>query len=111
LPAASAKPAKQIGSAGTGQLPTTSGRQKRRRRTNPRKPRPLTPKESEAVHLVGEHKGKVAAAAKVAGKSRQAMQKLYDKAMKKLGKSVFRHATQAIPSDLRGQSTIPDERN
>jgi hypothetical protein len=58
------------------------------------------------VHLVGEHKGNISAAAHVAGKSRQAMKKSYDKAMAKLGKKTVKHATQRLPTDRRGQETV-----
>jgi hypothetical protein len=94
----------------TGQLPTTATRQRRRRRTSPRKPWPLTEEQTEAYHLVTEHKGNVTAAAKVAGKSRQAMRKLYKKAMKKLGQKAVKHGTQALPTDRRGQCTVADDK-
>lgn len=86
-------------------------RVRRKRRRAARKPTPLTPGQTEAVYLVGEHKGNVTAAAAAAGKTRQAMKKLYDKAMKKLGKRAIDHATQRLPTDRRGQETVaaPDE--
>jgi hypothetical protein len=61
------------------------------------------------MHLVGEHKGNVAAAARAAGKSRTAMLKLYQKANKKLGKRAVNHTTRRLPVDNRGQVTISDE--
>jgi hypothetical protein len=61
------------------------------------------------VHLVGEHKGNIAAAARAAGKSPAAMRKLYIKATAKLGKKAVKHATQRLPIDSRGQETIATE--
>ena len=81
---------------------------KRRRKAGPRI-RPLTKKERDAVERVSEHKGNVTAAAKAAGKSRQAMSKLYRKAMKKL--EPYRAKApkaQALPTDNRGQADLPD---
>src|SRR5262249_32294146 len=88
-----------------GKYPVT----RKRRRQSEHKITPLTDKQSEAVHLVGEHKGNVAKAARAAGKSRQAMEKLYGKAMKKLGKkAVDKITTQALPTDHRGQVNVAD---
>jgi hypothetical protein len=86
-------------------------RERKRRRTTPRGPTPLTGAQVEAVHLVGEHKGNVSAAAKAAGKSRQAMQKLYDKGLKKLGQAGAKGAAkmvQTLPADRRGQVDVAD---
>jgi hypothetical protein len=86
-----------------------SGTRKRRRRVSPKETNPLTAKEAEAVHLVGEHKGNFAAAGRAAGKSGTAMRKLYEKAMKKLGKSALPSPkTKRLPSDRRGQPSIAD---
>jgi len=86
---------------------TTAGtavRQKKRRRAKTTKVIPLTAKEAEAVQMVSEHKGNVAAAAQACGKSRAAMKKLYDKGMKKLGKTALpKPRTQPLPHDRRGQ--------
>jgi hypothetical protein len=84
-------------------------RRKARRRATARAPQPLTPKQTEAMHLVGEHKGNIAAAARAAGKSRTAMDKLYKKATAKLGKKAIKHFTQRLPQDNRGQETIAAE--
>jgi hypothetical protein len=84
---------------------------KARRRATARAPRPLTGKETEAMQLVGEHKGNIAAAARAAGKSRAAMSKLYKKATAKLGKKAIKHFTQRLPKDNRGQETIAAEEN
>jgi predicted DNA-binding protein (UPF0251 family) len=83
---------------------------RKRRRARPRKPAPLTPEQVEAVLLVGEHKGNFTAAAKAAGKSRQAMQKLFNKANKKLGKKIVEKVakTQRLPTDQRGQVNVPN---
>jgi len=80
-----------------------------RRRASPRKPTPLTAAQTEAMQLVGEHKGNFAAAAKAAGKSRTMMIKLYEKATAKLGKKAVKHLTQRLPTDHRGQEIIAAE--
>jgi predicted DNA-binding protein (UPF0251 family) len=78
----------------------------RRRRVSPRKAVPLTGKQSEAMHLVGEHKGNITRAAKAAGKSRQAMKKLYEAACKKLGRAAHPSPkTRRLETDARGQET------
>src|SRR5437868_2441121 len=48
---------------------TKPGVGKRRRRSGSPRPTPLTPEQTEAMQLVGENKGDVAAAARQAGKS------------------------------------------
>jgi predicted DNA-binding protein (UPF0251 family) len=86
---------------------------KRRRRTPLREARPLTPKEVEALQLLGEHKGNYTAAAKVAGISRTALIKRYKKAIKKLPRSAAvmkkKPTTQPLPLDHRGQVNLSDE--
>jgi predicted DNA-binding protein (UPF0251 family) len=83
--------------------------QKRRRRLPPRAITPLTPEQTEAMQLVGEHKGDLSAAARAAGKSRQAMAKLYQKALRKLGvKASAKPKTQRLPHDRRGQAMVED---
>jgi hypothetical protein len=88
-----------------------AGKGGRRRWVSPRKPTPLTAEQAEAVQLVGEHKGNVSAAAKAAGKSGQAMMKLYGKAMKKLGQAarVFKAKTGDLPLDRHGQVNLSTE--
>jgi hypothetical protein len=83
-------------------------RQKRSRRRKANQPvRPLTAKQTEAVHLVSEHKGNFTAAAAAAGISRAAIKKRYDLAMKKLGKRAMPTAkTTRLPTDRRGQPTL-----
>jgi hypothetical protein len=96
----------RLRAAGQGTPPK---RTRKRRRQSGKKLAPLTPEQLEAVQLVGEHKGNMAAAARAAGKSRTAMQKLYDKAMSKLGKkAVDKIKTQALPLDKREQVDVPD---
>jgi hypothetical protein len=84
---------------------------KKRRRVTARKPTPLTAKQTEAIQLVGENKGNVSAAARAAGKSRQAMQKLYEKGMRKLGRSAapLKRKTEQLPIDKRGQDVVLGE--
>jgi DNA-binding CsgD family transcriptional regulator len=81
--------------------------QRRRRRAAQRKPPQLTDAQMEAAQLVGEHKGNITAAAKAAGKTRQALGKLYRKAMEKLGKQAVppKPKTQRLATDSRGQET------
>jgi predicted DNA-binding protein (UPF0251 family) len=94
-------------------MPTQPKSQRKRRRRANRKQVPLTGKQLEAVELVGVHKGNFAAAARAAGKSRQALQSLYEKAMKKMGRSasVLKAKTQRLPEDRRGQVNLaaPEE--
>jgi hypothetical protein len=84
--------------------------QRRRRRQSPKKIAPLTSQQVEAMQLVAEHKGDISAAARFAGKSRQAMKKLYDKAAAKVGmKAAPKPKTQKLPEDRRGQANVPDQ--
>ena len=95
-----------VAASATEPMPAAKRPRKRRRQT-PKAPAPLTPRQAEAVHLVGEHKGNMAAAARAAGVSRTAIEKLYRKAMEKLGKkAVERIKTQALPIDKRGQANL-----
>jgi predicted DNA-binding protein (UPF0251 family) len=81
---------------------------RKRRRTSERKPTPLTTGQLEAFQLVAEHKGNVSSAARQAGKSRQAMKKLYDKAKEKLAATgVQLPKTVRLPVDKRGQAFVP----
>jgi hypothetical protein len=57
------------------QSKTMAGRPRKTRRARQPAIRPLTSKETQAVHLVGEHKGNISADAKVVGITRQAMEK------------------------------------
>ncbi len=92
---------------GGAEKPTTKKR--KRRRQAAKGPTPITSKQTEALQLVGEHKGNVTAAAKAAGISRTAMTNRYNKALAKLGKKAVKQIkTQALPTDHHGHSTIPD---
>jgi hypothetical protein len=83
----------------------------RRRRASPRPIAELTPEQTEAVFLVGEHKGNVSAAARAAGKSPTAMRKLYRKAIAKLGRRAVKKAqTQSLPTGPRGEITVADDK-
>jgi predicted DNA-binding protein (UPF0251 family) len=83
--------------------PTNKPRRKRRRAGEP-KLVPLTDRESEAVQMVGEHKGNFTAAARAMGLSRQRVSELYRAGNKKLGKAaVQKPKTQSLPQDRRGQ--------
>jgi hypothetical protein len=90
--------------------PTPAKPRPRRRRKAARAPTPLTPQQTEAVQLVGEHGGNVSAAARAAGKSPAAMRKLYQKAMRKLGMKAPTHKTAALPLDRRGQPNVSEDR-
>lgn len=80
---------------------------KRRRQTEPRDV-PLTPEQTEAAQLVGEHKGNFTAAARAAGKSPQAVRKLYGKAIRKIGRiaSAVKPRVEKLPTDFRGQVNV-----
>jgi len=81
------------------------GRAKRRRMSNPS---PLTAKQVEAVQIVSECKGNLAEAAKRLGVHHSTLQEHHKAAMKKLGKSVVKHATRPMPEDRRGQANVAD---
>jgi predicted DNA-binding protein (UPF0251 family) len=102
------------GDENTGRLNTqkpggTNPKRKRPRRQGSRKTRPLTEKELESMHLVGELKGNITAAAEQVGITRQAMSKRYRKACAKLGQSAMPEAkNKGLPTDKRGQEHISD---
>jgi hypothetical protein len=79
---------------------------RKRRRASVLRVVPLTEKQCEAAYLVGEHKGNISAAARAAGRKRQAMEKSYKTAMKKLGMRIVKPKTQPLPSDRRGQADV-----
>jgi len=85
---------------------------KKQRRTRRRKsdatPPPLTAKQSEAVHIVGECEGNIKQAADRVGIDRKSMQERYEAAMKKLGKTAVKNRTKQIRDDNRGQANIVD---
>jgi hypothetical protein len=93
---------KEMGDAGGG------GRRPRRRRRPPLDPkiRPVTPKQTEAVQIVGECQGNLAAAARKLGIDRKTLKERYDAACKKLGIAATKHRTRALPKDRRGQEDV-----
>ncbi len=78
----------------------------RKRKRQAMKASPLTAKQTEAVQVVGECKGSFAEAGRRLGVDRKTVQQHYQAAMKKLGKSAVKHATQSLPSDRRGQADL-----
>jgi DNA-binding CsgD family transcriptional regulator len=76
------------------------------RKRKPSVDRPLTEKQTEAVQIVGESKGDIAAAARRLGRNPKTIRQHYNAAMGKMGKTVVKHATQRLPSDRRGQANI-----
>ena len=69
-------------------------RSRKKRRAGTPRLTPLTPQQTEAMQLYGEYKGKLSEAARVAGKTRQAM--------KKLGRNATpKPKTQRLPRDRR----------
>ena len=84
-------------------------RRRKRARKTERKTVPLTHQQTEAAQLVGEHEGNFTKSGAAAGKSRQAIAKLYRKAMKKLGKTATpKPRTKSLPVDHRGQADVAD---
>jgi predicted DNA-binding protein (UPF0251 family) len=74
-----------------------------------RAPTPLTNEQREAYELVGRHNGNITKAAEEAGVSRQAMDKRYKKACKKIGEATGQKGktkTQRLPEDARGQINV-----
>ena len=93
-------------------IPAPSRGARKRRRQSATPTAPLTPAQTEALQMVGEHKGNVAAAAKATGKSRTAMEKLYKKGLAKLGKrDAEKVKTRALPTDARGQQDVRDPKS
>jgi len=89
-------------------MPDDDGRSRRHYR--PRKPKGLTDKQSEAVLLVGEHKGNIAAAARASGITRKTMKQHYDAAHRKLGRLAMpKSKTRSLAEDHRGQMVIASD--
>lgn len=89
--------------------PAATSQSAKRRRTNRVKlatERPLTAVQAETVHVVGEHRGNISAAAKQLGKDAATVRECYKTAMKKLGRTATKHKTQAMGHDQRGQPDI-----
>ncbi|MCR9293902.1 MAG: hypothetical protein NXI32_14345 [bacterium] len=80
---------------------------RRRRQTDPK---PLTPKQAEAVEAYAEFNGDIPKAAKRCGISPKAMRDRLTGAWKKIGErpvqNAMRAKTQRLPSDKRGQSVV-----
>lgn len=68
--------------------------------------RPLTPRQAEAVQIIGECKGDVSEAARRLKRDRSTVAQHYFAAMRKLGKAAVKHATRSFPRDRRGQVNI-----
>lgn len=95
--------------ASTGERPAGGpAKPKRTRRRLPKSGDPsLTPKQVEAVFLVGECEGNVTAAAKRAGIDPKSMRDRYKGALAKLGRAgVPKPKTRQMPRDLRGQDSV-----
>jgi hypothetical protein len=82
-----------------------------RRPSKPRKPRPLTARQTEVVQVVGECKGNIAAAAKRLGRDRKTVDETYRAGLAKLGKIPVKHGTKTLPHDRRGQVNLSDSDN
>jgi hypothetical protein len=83
-------------------------KQRKRRRSPPREPVPLTRAQTEACKLFADYEGNMTAAAKAAGKSRQRITALYNTAMKKLGIGATKKKpqTKPLPTDSRKQVDV-----
>ena len=86
--------------------PAGKRRKTRKPKREPVKSRPLTAKQAEAVHIVGECKGNMVEAAQRLGIDRKSVADRYNAAMRKMGRTVVRHVTQSLPSDRRGQANL-----
>ncbi|MFB3892041.1 MAG: hypothetical protein ACE15C_08460 [Phycisphaerae bacterium] len=93
------------------------GRKRRGRRRTGRKPKPLTVKQTEAVHLYGELKGNISAVAASLGITAKSARERLGAAYKKLGQTGWRNRetrpgkrgtfkTGKLPTDNRGQVTV-----
>jgi hypothetical protein len=91
-----------------GQRPADKPARRTRRGTKPRKPRPLTGRQVEAVQVVGECKGDIAKAAKRLGLHRKTVAESYKAGLTKLGKVAVKHGTRLFPRDRRGQEDIAE---
>lgn len=82
---------------------------KPRRKRDSGKVRPLTPKQTEAVQIVGECKGNIAEAARRLGVDRKTIGQHYAAGLAKLGRAApAKHATRRLPEDRRGQADVPE---
>ena len=94
---------------------TAQSKRRTRKRRSPyeKKIRPLTEKQAEAVHIVGECKGSISEASRRIGIDPKSLRDRYNSAMKKLGQAgVRKPKTIALPHDQRGQvhASKPDDR-
>ena len=101
------EPAKAEGQVDSGKQPIH--KLKRRRRKSDAQPNALTPRQLEAMQIVGECKGNMAEAAKRIGRHRKTVQQHYQAALAKLGRTAVKHATQQPTLDRRGQETMTDD--
>ena len=99
--------------AGTTPAAATAKPKARRRGTVSGKPKPLTPRQAEAVQIVGECRGVIAEAARRLGRDPKTIAQTYKIAMGKLGKSVVRSTdkTRIFPRDQRGNETVWTDNN
>jgi DNA-binding CsgD family transcriptional regulator len=90
--------------------PPASKPKRTRRPSRARKPRPLTPRQTEVVQIVGECKGDIAEAARRLGKNRKTVEEAYRAGMTKLGKTVYhsKGKTRLLARDRRGQENISE---
>jgi DNA-binding CsgD family transcriptional regulator len=88
--------------------PPASKPKRTRRRSRARKARPLTPRQTEVVQIVGECKGNIAEVARRLGKNRKTVEEAYRAGMTKLGKTVYHSTdkTRLLARDRRGQENI-----
>lgn len=88
--------------------PVQPTKQKRRRRRDT-PPRELTPRQLEAVQVVGECENNFAEAARRIGCNRTTVQQHYQAGMKKLGAKAVKHKTQRLLKGKRGEERVLEE--
>ena len=83
---------------------------KRGKRRQSSKPRPLTPKQTEALQIVGECGGDIAEAARRLGKDRKTVEQHYQAGLAKLGRAMGRKPkVEQLRNGLRGQPEVTAE--
>jgi hypothetical protein len=82
-----------------------------RRASKPQKPRPLTPRQTEVVQIVGECKGNLAEAARRLGRTYKTVEESYRAGLAKLGKTAVqsRDKTRLLARDRRGQIDVSED--
>jgi hypothetical protein len=87
------------------------GRRRRKRGGKPRKPMPLTPRQTEVAQIMGECRGNVAEAARRLRRDRKTIEGTYRAAMGKLGKTAYlsKDKTRLLTRDRRGQYDVAEE--